>query len=413
MSVFKPQDEAEIIEIVRWAHDNLSPVEIIGHGTKRSIGRFVEGGHEVDMSLHTGVTLYEPDELVLSAKAGTSLAEIEILLRQNGQCFQFEPMDYGPLLGQAAGRGTVGGMLASNSSGPRRLKSGAARDHILGVRAVSGRAELFKSGGRVVKNVSGYDVSKLMANSWGTLAVFSELTFKVMPAAETSASVVVSGLDDEAAAKAMAMAMGSREEVASAAHLPASNVWMFLKGALGAEPATLLRVEGIEASVKHRCQKLCALLGGDSYILEEESSRQVWREIRDVLPFCKAGDQRVVWRVTMPPMQGWRMVDELRRYAGVDAYYDWQGGLIWLRMEAEPEARILRTLIERHGGGHATLIRGNEQVRASEEVFQPQNPALASLTERVKLQFDPYQILNPGRIYPAHAKQEAEYANAF
>lgn len=413
MSVFKPQDEAEIIEIVRWANESLSPVEIIGHGTKRSVGRLMEGGHEVDLSLHTGVTLYEPDELVLSAKAGTSLAEIEILLRQNGQCFQFEPMDYGPLLGLNAGKGTIGGMLGANSSGPRRLKCGAARDHILGVRAVSGRAELFKSGGRVVKNVSGYDVSKLMANSWGTLAVFSELTFKVMPAPETSATVVIRGLNDEAAARAMAMAMGSREEVSSAAHLPASNVWMFLKGDLGADPATILRIEGIEESVKHRSQQLCKLLGGESYILNEETSRQLWREVRDVLPFCKAGDQRAVWRVTMAPMQSWQMVDEFRRYAGVDAYYDWQGGLIWLRMEAEPEARILRKLIERHGGGHALLVRASEKIRKTEDIFQPQAPALAALTERLKLQFDPLQILNRGRIYPAQTMQGAEHANAF
>ncbi|MBV2143067.1 FAD-binding protein [Falsochrobactrum sp. TDYN1] len=400
-SIIKPGDEADVQDAVQWALAKGAPLEIIGHGTKRGIGNQVVASHVLDLSSLSGVTLYEPDELVLSARAGTPLAEIEQLLSDNGQCFHFEPMDYGPLLSGEAGRGTIAGVLAANLSGPRRIKAGAARDHVLGVRVVSGRGEFFKSGGRVVKNVTGYDLSKGMANSWGTLGAATEITFKVLPAFETVATLALRGLDDEAAARAMAMAMGAREEVASAAHLPPSVAWRFLDGKLGGEAATIFRIEGFAPSVKHRMAQLQTRFGraGAIDILDETQSRQLWREVRDVLPFVKKGDQRVVWRVSMAPMQGWRMVDEFRRHAGVDAYYDWQGGLIWLRMEAEPEAQILRALIARYGGGHATLVRAPESLRASTDVFEPQEPALAALSQRLKQQFDPENILNPGRMY--------------
>jgi len=405
MTILKPQDEQGVVEAVQWALSGSRPLEIIGRGSKRAIGRPMATAAVLDISGLSGVTLYEPNELVLSARAGTSVAEIEKLLADNKQCFHFEPMDYGPLLGHKAGQGTIGAVLTANLSGPRRLKAGAARDHILGVRVVSGRGELFKSGGRVVKNVTGYDLSKGMANSWGTLGVATEVTFKVLPAPETVATLAVRGLDDEVATRIMALAMGSREEVSSSAHLPPTVANRFLDGKLGWEAATILRIEGFAPSVRHRSSQLQALLGRGVAIdlLDDTQSRQLWREVRYVLPFVKDADQRAVWRVSMAPMQGWKMVDEFRRYAGIDAYYDWQGGLIWLRMEADAEAQILRALIARHGGGHATLVRAPEYLRNSIDVFEPQPPALAALSRRLKHQFDPENILNPGRIYPDQA----------
>lgn len=401
-TTLKPRDEAGVLDAVQQALAVSAPLEIVGHGSKRAIGRPVAAAQVLDLSGLAGVTLYEPDELVLSAKAGTPLAEIETLLAEHGQCFHFEPMDYGPLLGGEAGRGTIGGVLAANLSGPRRLKAGAARDHVLGVRVVSGRGEVFKSGGRVVKNVTGYDLSKGMANSWGTLGVLSEVTFKVLPAPKTVATLAVRGLTDEQAARVMALAMGSREEVASAAHLPPTVASRFLDGALGWEATTILRLEGFAPSVAHRSRQLQVLLGGAD-VLDADQSRRLWREVRDVLPYTKPGDARAVWRVSMAPMQGWQMVDEFRRHAGVDAYYDWQGGLIWMRMEAHPEPDILRRLIAKHGGGHATLVRAPEQARAVLDVFEPQPPVLAALSRRLKHQFDPQNILNPGRIHPDQA----------
>lgn len=399
MTVFTPTTPEEVLEAVRWAVSEETPVEVLGHGTKRGIGRPVQAEHSIDLSRLTGVTLYEPAELVLSARAGTPVAELEALLAQSNQQFDFEPMDYGPLLGGEPGTGTIGGVLAANLSGPRRLKTGAARDHILGIHAVSGRGEMFKSGGRVVKNVTGYDLSKAMASSWGTLAVVSDVTFKVLPRPETETTLVLRGLTEEEAAEAMAIAMGSAGEVASAAHLPESVTGRVLGGALRGRGSTLMRLEGFGPSVAYRFERLAALLQGRGTAerLEDEQSRALWREIRDCIPFAD-GTQRPVWRISMTPSEGHRMVMALRMQAAVDAFYDWQGGLIWLRMEGEPEADLLRHLIAQFGGGHATLVRAHPSIRAAATIFQPQAPALAGLSARLKEQFDPKGILNPGRM---------------
>jgi glycolate oxidase FAD binding subunit len=399
VTTFTPTTASQVLDAVSWAVSERAPVEILGHGSRRGIGRPAQTEHSIDLSGMTGVTLYEPEELVLSARAGTPLAEIEALVASRGQELAFEPMDHGPLLGGTAGGGTIGGVLATNACGPRRLKAGAARDHILGIHAVSGRGEAFKSGGRVVKNVTGYDLSKAMAGSWGTLAVVTDLTFKVLPAAETEATLVLRGLSEGEAVAAMAEAMGSSGEVAGAAHLPESVTGSVLAGALKGRGATLLRLEGFGPSVDYRFGRLASLLAGhgSSERLEEARSRTLWREIRDCMPFVD-GTDRPVWRISMAPGEGHRMVMALRMQAAVDAFYDWQGGLIWLRMEADPEAATVRDLVARFGGGHATLMRASQAIRAATEIFQPQPPSLAALSRRLKEQFDPMGILNPGRM---------------
>src|SRR5690606_29402845 len=215
-----PTSAADVLEAVEWAAAGETPLEIFGGGSRRGVGRPLACEHVLDLSALSGVTLYEPEELVLSARAGTKLAEIEALLAASGQELAFEPMDLAPLLGGEAGQSTIGGVLASNACGPRRIKAGAARDHVLGIHAVSGFGEAFKSGGRVVKNVTGYDLSKVMAGSWGTLAAVTDITFKVLPAAQTEATLVLRGLTEADAAHAMAVAMTSSGEVSAAAHLP-------------------------------------------------------------------------------------------------------------------------------------------------------------------------------------------------
>ncbi|MER8425660.1 FAD-binding protein [Mesorhizobium sp. M1403] len=402
MTTFTPTTSAETLSTIAWAAAEDWPLEILGHGSKRGIGRPQQSEHTLDLSNLSGVTLYEPAELVLSAKAGTPLAAIESLLAENGQQLAFEPMDYGPLLGGEPGRGTIGGVLAANLSGPRRLKAGAARDHILGIAAVSGRGEAFKSGGRVVKNVTGYDLSKLMANSWGTLAVFTDVTFKVLPAAETEVTLAIRGLLDDHATAAMALALGSSAEVSSAAHLPERVAARVAGGSLGSDAATLLRIEGFGPSVAYRIAALKDLLknAGPLQEISGSVSYSVWRDIRDCAPFAD-GSERPVWRVSMAPSQGHLMVLALRMQAAVDAFYDWQGGLIWLRMQQDdPEAGLLRGLIRKHGGGHATLARATPAHRAAIPVFEPQAPPLAALSARLKAEFDPKNILNPGRMAP-------------
>ncbi|MBX3576456.1 MAG: FAD-binding protein [Rhizobiaceae bacterium] len=398
MTAFTPTSPAEVLAAVQWAAAEEQPLEIVGQGSKRGIGRPVQAAHTLDLSKLIGVTLYEPEELVLSARAGTSLAEIGTLLADRGQELAFEPIDYGPLLGGEAGRGTIGGVLAANLSGSRRVKAGAARDHILGVHAVSGRGEAFKSGGRVVKNVTGYDLSKVMAGSWGTLAAVTDVTFKVLPAAETETTVVLRDLLDADAARAMARAMGSSADVSGAAHLPEGIVARVASGALGTDAATVLRVEGFGPSVADRVAMLTRLLAPAATIdlLPPDASRAAWRGIRDCTPFAD-GTETPVWRISTAPAHGHDLALALRTETPAEAFYDWQGGLIWLRMFGGAEADKVRMLTRRFGG-HATLVRASPAERAASAVFEPQPPALAALSARLKEQFDPRAILNPGRM---------------
>src|SRR6185369_11497589 len=281
----KPRDGKDVEAAVQWALGKSKTLEIVGHGSKRGIGRAAQWDLSLDLSDLSGVTLYEPDELILSARAGTPIAEIEALLAAHNQELAFEPMDYAPLFGRTPGSGTIGGVLAANLSGPRRIKAGAARDHFLGFTAVSGRGETFKSGGRVVKNVTGYDLCKLMAGSWGTLAALTDVTVKVLPGAETEETVLVLGLDDAGAARAMNAAMGSANDVSGAAHFPAPLAARIQAEA--GQAVTALRLEGVAPSVAHRRRALEALLRpfGEIAVLEEAPSRDVWRLIRNAMPF--------------------------------------------------------------------------------------------------------------------------------
>ena len=394
-----PETALQVREIVQAAVSANEPLAVEGGGSKRGLGRPVQAARTLSLAAMRGITLYEPDELVLSAKAGTPIAEIEAVLAKNSQRLEFEPIDYGPLHGRPAGGGTLGGVIACNLSGPRRIKQGAARDHVLGVKAVSGRGETFKSGGRVVKNVTGYDLSKGLTGSFGTLAVLTEVTVKVLPGAETETTLVLRGLDDGAAAKAMAAAMGSSAEVSGAAHLPEDVAAGVAGGLLGGDAATCLRLEGFGPSVAARVAHLGGLLEkfGPLERLEGDASRSLWADLRDVRPFADGSDDPV-WRLSVVPSRAHEIVAALRERAGMAAFYDWQGGLVWLRMRGEPQAETVRDVVLRLGGGHATLVRAPEQIRVAVAVFQPQPGPLAALSRRLKEQFDPSGILNPGRM---------------
>ncbi len=396
--ILKPRDAKDVEDVVVWALSQEKTLEIAGQGSKRGIGRPSQSDITLDMSGLTGVTLYEPEELVLSARAGTPIAEIERLAAEANQELAFEPADYGPLLGGPAGAGTIGGVLAVNLSGPRRIKAGAARDHFLGVTAVSGRGETFKSGGRVVKNVTGYDLCKLMAGSYGTLGAMTDVTIKTLPRAETEATLLLTGLDHRRAAHAMAESMGSSCEVSGAAHLPAQALGN-MQGLFGGKDVTLMRLEGVAPSVTHRMNMLAALLKayGLAETLSAETSRVVWRAIRDVLPLT--GDERPIWRVSTAPMSGAAIAAAVKDANGV-CFLDWAGGLLWIALPPSDDAGsalIRRAVAET--GGHATLIRAPAAIRAKVAVFDPQSEGVAALTRRVKDSFDPKGVLNPGRMW--------------
>ena len=398
--ILKPRDAKEVEDAVRWALGNDKALEVTGQGSKRAIGRPSQTDFTLDLSGLSGVTLYEPEELVLSVKAGTLLAEIEALLEQNGQQLAFEPMDYGPLLGGAAGQGTIGGAIASNLSGPRRIKAGAARDHFLGVSAVTGRAETIKSGGRVVKNVTGYDLCKLFAGSWGTLAAMTDITVKALPKAEAEATVLVEGLDDVRACAAMAAAMGSACDVSGAAHLP-DHVASFFDGLPKPEAVTALRLEGFAPSVRHRKEVLAALMKsyGPVALLDEKESRALWTSVRQVKPFAtEAALARPLWRISTAPSKGHEIAAAITPAAQM--FYDWAGGLLWVAMPFadEPGAAAIRAAVA-SVGGHATLIRAPAAVRASVDVFEPQDASLRALSKRMKESFDPKGVLSPGRMW--------------
>jgi glycolate oxidase FAD binding subunit len=388
---FHPATEDQARDAVRWAVAGGSALEIRGRGSKRGFGRPVEAAAMLDLSGLSGITLYEPEELVLTAAAGTPLAEIEAAIAARGQMLAFEPPDLGPFYGGPAGQGTLGGLVAANLSGPRRFKAGAARDHVLGIHAVSGRGEAFKSGSRVVKNVTGYDLPKLLTGSFGTLAAMTRITVKVLPAPETACSLELVGLDDETAIAALTAALKSPFDVSGAAHLPA--------GIQGAEARTVLRVEGFGPSVDSRRTSLAALLGsfGEVRVLDTAESAALFAAIRDVRPF--AADGRIVWRVSVAPTVGPIVASAV----GGAAFYDWGGGLVWIALPAamaadDAGAGRVRAAVATAGGGHATLMRAPDAVRSRVPVFQPEGAGIAALSARVRHGFDPHAILSPGRM---------------
>ena len=382
MEELAPRDEAELEEAIAGAVAGGVPLAVEGEGSKRGFGHAVEARRRLTTAALRGVSLYEPAELVLTAGAGTPLREIQGLLDQQGQQLAFEPLDYGLILGGPAGRGTLGGAVAVNASGPRRIRAGAARDHVLGFRAVSGRGEPFKSGGRVMKNVTGYDLSKLMAGSHGTLGVMSEITVKVLPRPETEETVAFRGLDDAAAVALMTAASGLPAEVSGFAHAPDEG------GRTG------LRLEGPAVSVASRRESLLARFGGEAEVLAEAASRAFWEAVRDVRPLAGRGEQ--LWRLSVAPADGAAVAARLaaRGLPIAGRLFDWAGGLLWLALEAGRHGAAIREGL----AGHATCVRAPEAVRAADAVFHPQPPALAALSRRVKESFDPKRILNPGRM---------------
>ena len=361
-----PQSEAELAHMVADARGSLA---VRGGGTRG----VAVGGDALSTSGLSGIELYEPGALTIVVKAGTPVAEVDAALATERQRLAFEPMDHRGLLG-TKGMPTIGGLIAANVSGPRRIQAGAARDFALGVRFVDGCGEIIKNGGRVMKNVTGYDLVKLMSGSYGTLGVLSEVSLKVLPMPETEATLLVHGLENEQAVQAMATALGSPFDVTGAAHNPDASV-------------TMIRVEGFDASVAYRVEQLreaLARFGAEMSVSAESSS--MWQGVRDVTEFHgKIGD---VWRVSVKPSDGPKIVAASEANA---AMFDWAGGLVWLLTDPGTDLRARLGAIN----GHATLIRGSGQPR-----FHPEDTGVATLSAGLRQRFDPRGILNAGLMGP-------------
>lgn len=358
-----PETEDQLAEAIREAS---GPLRIEGGGTRG----IASEGELLSVRNLSGIELYEPGALTLVAKSGTTLSEVEAALARDGQRLAFEPMDHRELLG-TEGEATIGGVVAANVSGPRRVAMGACRDFMLGVRFVDGTGTVMKNGGRVMKNVTGYDLVKLLTGSFGTLGVLTEVSLKVLPRPETQATIAVPQSDMREAVAAMAKALGSPFEVTGAA-------WT------GAQ--TLVRIEGFGDSVDYRGGRLRDLLApfGTPEMIRVEDSVALWTGVRNVTDFAEL--EGAVWRLSLRPSEA---PDVLARLPGAaKVRLDWGGGLAWVLV---PEGTDVRAALGAFDG-HATRVRGS----GGGPRFQPEVPAVAALSAGLRTKFDPRGILNPG-----------------
>jgi glycolate oxidase FAD binding subunit len=398
----RPVDEREFSRLLAEATATTTPIALVGGGSKEGIGRPMNAATTLSTKGLRGVTLYESSEMVMSARAGTSLAQIEDALAARRQMLAFEPIELAGVSGGEAGEGTIAGVFATNISGARRIRVGAARDHLLGVRAVSGRGEVFKSGGRVMKNVTGLDLCRGLSGSWGTLAVMCEVTFKVQPMPEETGTLILLGLPDEIAVEVLCDAMTTPYEVSGAVHLqPALVARLWHEGLRRqGQAVTALRLENFAKSVAYRKGRLKEHLKayGEIHDLDAENSLAFWGELRQLSVL--QGSDAPLWRISTTPGAGPKVVAAVSAYMACRAFYDWSGGLVWAEVlpTTDAGAADVRRVIATHGG-HATLIRAEPQVRAAVEVFQPLEAGLERLSRKLKASFDPAGILNPGRMY--------------
>lgn len=385
-----PADEAGIVDAVREAMARRAPLAIEGRGTKRGMLRPVQAARTLGTRNLVGITLHSPSELIVSARAGTTLPDLVEVLAGGGQGLVAEPPDLSALLG-SEGPQTLGGVVAANLSGPRRVAWGAMRDHVMGVRAVNGAGEMIRSGARVLKNVTGLDLCKLLAGSHGTLGVLTEVTLKVLPVAERTGSLVLRGVDAAAGVAALSRALGSPFGVSGAAWLPAAAAGRV--PAVGAGPLAIVRIEDFAPSVEYRLERLAALLEGAER-LEHDASLAAWAAIRDVAALDAApGD--AVWRCSVRPSRGPGVVAALDA-AGARCFLDWGGGLVWVA--GPPGLHGPVTGAVRQAGGIWTVMRGPESMRAAVDVVPAEAEPLARIARRVKAAMDPAGVLNPGRM---------------
>jgi glycolate oxidase FAD binding subunit len=398
MNLYQPQSEAEAAAMIISADAMRTPLSIVGGGTRSGLGRAAQNQATISTAGLIGITLYEPSEMVISARAGTPLSHINAVLAEKRQMLPFEPMDHRPLFG-TTGEPTIGAVLAGNISGPARINRGACRDSAIGVRFINGRGEIIKGGGRVMKNVTGLDITKVMCGSYGTLGLLTEVTFKVFPVPEQATTLVLDGLDDAAAIAALSAALGSPFEPSAAAHLPAG---------MGASQArTLLRLENFASSIDYRTGELGKLLEayGSLRRIEGAESNHLWQDVRDAMPLVEP-HENAIWRISTKPSSAPSITKAIA--AAIPQarwFYDWGGGLIWLSVPvgADAGASVIRPCLANAEGlgtkGHATLVRAPLDIRSTVPVFQPLTADLHKLTAGLKTSFDPHAILEPGRMY--------------
>ena len=402
---FKPDNDSQLVELVQSALANQSTISISGQNTKSGFGYAQQTELNINMTSFNGIIDYDPAELVMQAKAGTSLSVIEAALSDHKQHLAFEPPLLGKLYDESLAGGTIGGVFMGNLSGPRRFIAGAARDHILGIKAVSGRGEKYKSGGNVIKNVTGYDMSKLLTGSWGTLSIVTELSFKVLPAPPTSCSIGISGIDVSVALDLLSKLAQSSLQISGLAFIPANTLKKIDHDFISSDcqDLCLIRIEGSALSVRDRCNDLKLLLPKANNIInfEDDSSKILWQLIRDPDKFMSVDNNSCIVKISIPPAQAKNTTKLLSTIQDCHWYVDAAGAWLWVNFHkdnAVNNIQILRqSLVDT--GGSVVLYVAPEQIKQEVGIFSEMSSALICLTERLKNSFDPSDLLNPNRLF--------------
>ena len=399
-SIFKPKTLEEISTIVKECYKKNIPLEISGLKSKKNIGRNFQAEKTLDLSNYSGVIEYKPEELYIKVKAGTPLAEIKSKLDKYNQQLAFEPVDFGLLFSGNKNGGTIGGVISCNFAGPRRFKVGSARDHVLGFQGINGKGEIIKSGGTVVKNVTGYDLSKIITGSFGTLVVLTEISIKVLPKSISNKTLVIDNPHLKKALEYLSLALSSSSDPSGGVFYPEYFRKQFTLNDLTTEgPITAIRVEGPNDSVNYRIKKLCKELNvknDEIEILELEQSNIFWEKTRSLQVFSQMKNNLL--RIAVPSSETLEVMNKIKAY-DIKYFIDWGGSLIWLQID-EINSKILKDLKEivSHALGYVTVIKIEENLKASIDVFTI-DPIKYKMTEKIKKSFDPKRILNPGKMY--------------
>ncbi len=399
-TVLKPKTENEISEVVRECYKKNIPLEINGSKSKNKIGKNFQTEKTLDMSSYSGIIDYKPEELYIKAKAGTSLEIINNALEKNNQQLAFEPIDFGCLFSGKKNLGTIGGVMACNFAGPRRFKVGSVRDHVLGFKGINGKGEIIKSGGTVVKNVTGYDLSKILSGSFGTLAVLSEIAVKVLPKSPCNKTLVIDNPHIKKALEYLNLALSSSSDCSGGVFYPEifRNYFslndLTIKGAL-----TAIRIEGPAKSVDKRIEKLMKEINVNSNevsILEPEQSNVFWKNTQNLNVFSATKSNLL--RIVSPPSETFDLIQKLKKF-DIKYFIDWGGNLVWLEIN-KVSPKILREItdIVRSAKGYLTVIKIEEHLKAQIDIFAI-DLIKYKITEKIKKSFDPRRILNPGKMY--------------
>jgi glycolate oxidase FAD binding subunit len=399
-SVFKPNTREEIAEIIRDCYKKNIPLEINGLQSKKKIGRNFQSEKTLDLSDYSGIIEYKPEELYIKVKSGTPIKEIISELDKNKQQLAFEPNDFGFIFSGSSNEGSIGGVISCNFSGSRRFKSGSARDHLLGFQGINGKGEIIKSGGTVVKNVTGYDLCKLLSGSFGTLTVLTELSIKILPKPETNKTLIINNPHLKKALEYLGATLSSSIDPSGGVFYPEYFRKNFTFNDLTQEGALIgVRVEGPSNSVNHRIERLCKeldVLKDEFSILDHEQSNIFWEKTRKLQVFNAIKSSLL--RIVVPISETFDVIQKLKSYE-INYFLDWGGSLIWLQVK-EIDTKILKEIkdIIQKAQGYLTVIKIEEDMKASIDIFTV-DPIKYKISEKIKKSFDPKRILNPGKMY--------------